>query len=309
MWQQGSRREGWKSKQIWHVWIFGASSRMTGSSSWIQPHPSRFGPFVLYSVVLWFAPVIFGSSLLLGVNAFLILPTSPSQEEKKSPSSPPEGSSPVSGMFSLRFPPERAQGLLQSLAVGLVSANHGLPLLLFLLVQEPQEVPQLRDGERVPLKKKKKHQIEPLSDARRSYEEEDVEKEGLPRLLRSAALAGRSWACRCRAPLAGEGTTAARHPLAYTHRLKRAHNISVCVCVWGGGSITTKTGKPAAAVCVFINVCTTGGRSLMASLHTFSNTHSHTHTIWLHDTRGMKRMRSPGSYPAPPCGTACRGRI
>lgn len=60
------------------------------------------------------------------------------------------------------------------------------------------------------------------------------QKGGLPSLLRSAALSGRSWACRCRVPLAGEGTTAARPPLAYTRKLRRAQKTCVCVseCVW-----------------------------------------------------------------------------
>lgn len=43
------------------------------------------------------------------------------------------------------------QRLLQSLAVRLVPANHRHPLLVLLLVEDPQEVTQLGDGERVPL--------------------------------------------------------------------------------------------------------------------------------------------------------------
>lgn len=43
------------------------------------------------------------------------------------------------------------QRLLQSVAVRLVSADHRLPLLVLLLVQDPQEVAQLRDGEGIPL--------------------------------------------------------------------------------------------------------------------------------------------------------------
>lgn len=43
------------------------------------------------------------------------------------------------------------QRLLQSVAVRLVSAHQRIPLLVLLLVQDPQEVPQFRNGEGVPL--------------------------------------------------------------------------------------------------------------------------------------------------------------
>lgn len=53
----------------------------------------------------------------------------------------------------LRGASDLPQRLLQSLAVGLIAANHRLPLLLLLLVEDPQEVTQLGDGERIPLKR------------------------------------------------------------------------------------------------------------------------------------------------------------
>lgn len=53
----------------------------------------------------------------------------------------------------LRRPSDLLQRLLESLAVGFVAANHRLPLLVLLLVEDPQEVTQLRDGERVPLRR------------------------------------------------------------------------------------------------------------------------------------------------------------
>lgn len=43
------------------------------------------------------------------------------------------------------------QRLLQSVAVRLISADQRLPLLVLLLVQDPQEVAQLGDGEGIPL--------------------------------------------------------------------------------------------------------------------------------------------------------------
>lgn len=62
-------------------------------------------------------------------------------------SSPPGGSRPG----ALRGHSVLPQRLLQSVAVRLVSADHRLPLLVLLLVQDPQEVAQLRDGEGIPL--------------------------------------------------------------------------------------------------------------------------------------------------------------
>lgn len=56
----------------------------------------------------------------------------------------------VNPLRRLYYLPQR---LLQSLAVGLVAANHRLLLLILLLVEDPQEVTQLGDGERVPLKR------------------------------------------------------------------------------------------------------------------------------------------------------------
>ncbi len=53
----------------------------------------------------------------------------------------------------LRRSSDLPQRLLQSLAVGLITANHRLPLLVLLLVEDPQEVTQLRDGECIPLKR------------------------------------------------------------------------------------------------------------------------------------------------------------
>lgn len=53
----------------------------------------------------------------------------------------------------LRRPSDLPHSLLQSLAVGLVAANHRLPLLVLLLVEDPQEVAQLGDGEGVPLRR------------------------------------------------------------------------------------------------------------------------------------------------------------
>lgn len=90
-------------------------------------------------------------------SSFQLSPPQEGKKKKPQSSRPPEGSSHVcvGGGSPLRGPSERAQGLLQSLAVRLVPANHGLPLLVLLLVQEAQEVPQLRDGERIPLKDKK----------------------------------------------------------------------------------------------------------------------------------------------------------
>lgn len=53
----------------------------------------------------------------------------------------------------LRRPSDLLQRFLESLAVGFVAANHRLPLLVLLLVEDPQKVMQLRDGERVPLRR------------------------------------------------------------------------------------------------------------------------------------------------------------
>lgn len=80
----------------------------------------------------------------------------PHQEENETatpPAGPPvhqgaEGPGALGGCSVL---PQR---LLQSVAIRLIAADHRLSLLVLLLVQDPQEVAQLWDGEGIPLGKK-----------------------------------------------------------------------------------------------------------------------------------------------------------
>lgn len=120
------------------------SSRLVWSVLVKSVHPVSYSSFVCccLSLLLIVSSLLWNNRKVMLLLLFLLRPSR--GQQSSSARSRLRGSSPL---------PQR---LLESLSIRVVASQQRLPLLLLLLVQDPQEVTQLGDGEGVPLPRRER---------------------------------------------------------------------------------------------------------------------------------------------------------